>query len=142
MLDQNAKKELESLIGIEKLSIFNTLYNHIKDTYEVESKFKELKYVNKQWPANYEIKFTKGSKTFCGFYFGENRLGLLIIFGKEERTKVESLKNELSTKAYKIYDKEDIYHDGKWVMFELEDLSLVNDIQKLLTIKRKPNKLV
>ncbi|WP_430383866.1 DUF3788 family protein [Anoxynatronum buryatiense] len=32
------------------------------------------------------------------------------------------------------------YHDGKWMMFELTDTSLFPEIEKLLQIKRKPNK--
>ena len=141
MLEKISRKVLEDLVGKEKLDILDVLCEHIKDTYDIEGSFKELKYVNKLWPAKYEYKFAKGGKTFCGFYFMENRMGLSIIFGKDERTKVESIKDELSKEAYKIYDDEDIYHDGKWVMFELEDLSFVEDIKKLLPIKRKPKKV-
>jgi len=32
------------------------------------------------------------------------------------------------------------YHDGKWIMFELVDNTLFDDMRKLLAIKRKPNK--
>ena len=140
MLDEISRKKLEVLVGNEKLEIFDVLCEHIKDTYDVEYSFQELKYVNKLWPAKYEFKFVKGKKKMTAFYFAENRLGLSIIFGKDERIKVESMKDELSKEAYKIYDDEEIYHDGKWVMFELEDLSLEEDIKKLLPIKRKPKK--
>jgi len=138
MLDEFSRKKLEVLVGNEKLEIFDILYEYIKNTYDVECSFQELKYVNKLWPAKYEVKFAKGGKKMTAFYFAENRLGLSIIFGKDERIKVENMKDELSNKAYKIYDDEEIYHDGKWVMFELEDLSLIEDIKKLLPIKRKP----
>lgn len=39
-----------------------------------------------------------------------------------------------------LYKNTTTYHDGKWVMIELKDLSLLEDIKKLLLIKRKPNK--
>jgi len=141
MLEKGERKQLEELIGNEKLAIFDALSEYIINTYDIDYKFKELKYVSKQWPAKYEFKFSKGRKTFCGFYFAEDKLGLTIIFGKDERKKVEEIRSELSSQALEIYDGEEPYHDGKWVLFELEDLSLVEDIKKLLLLKRKPKKL-
>ncbi len=66
--------------------------------------------------------------------------GFMIIFGKAEREKVEAIRNDLSSETQRIYDEATTYHDGKWVMFELTDISLFSDMQKLLNIKRKPNR--
>ena len=138
MLEQNEREQLEEFVGNEKLKIFDVISAYIKETYDVNHAFKELKFVGKQWPAKYEVKFAKGGKTFCGFYFAQNRLGFLIIFGKDERNKVEDIRSQLSKEALEIYDGEEPYHDGKWVLFELEDLSLFEDLKKLLLLKRKP----
>ncbi|HIW03480.1 MAG TPA: DUF3788 domain-containing protein, partial [Firmicutes bacterium] len=40
-----------------------------------------------------------------------------------------------------VYDQAKTYHDGKWMMFEPKDTSMFNDFLKLLSIKRKPNKI-
>jgi len=40
----------------------------------------------------------------------------------------------------KIYDEAKIYHDGKWVMFELTDHTHFSDMEKLLLLKRRPNR--
>jgi len=39
-----------------------------------------------------------------------------------------------------IYDAATTFHDGKWIMFELKDTKLFNDMERLLLIKRKPNR--
>lgn len=57
----------------------------------------------KKW--TYEYKFRKNGKTLCAFYFKENTLGFMIIFGKAERTKVEEIKNELSSDVLETYDQ-------------------------------------
>lgn len=62
----------------------------------------------------------------------------MIIFGKDERSKVEEIRNELSSDVLKTYDDAQTFHDGKWVMLNITDYSISEDIKKLLFIKRKP----
>ena len=64
----------------------------------------------------------------------------MIIFGKDERAKVEQIRDELSSDVLEIYDNAKTFHDGKWVMFNITDYSLLEDLKKLLFIKRKPNR--
>ena len=63
-----------------------------------------------------------------------------IIFGKDERAKVEEIRKEISPDVLETYDNAQTFHDGKWVMFEITDDSLLEDLKKLLLIKRKPNR--
>ena len=53
---------------------------------------------------------------------------------------IEASRDDYSMEVQKIYDSSTTYHDEKWMMFELVDTSLFNDMEKLLQIKRKPNK--
>lgn len=45
-----------------------------------------------------------------------------------------------SNEVQMIYDETTTFHDGKWIMFELKNTELFNDMERLLLIKRKPNK--
>ena len=64
----------------------------------------------------------------------------MIIFGKDERSKLEEIRNELSSDVLETYDNAQTYYDGKWVMFDITDNSILEDLKKLLLIKRKPNR--
>ncbi len=64
----------------------------------------------------------------------------MIIFGKGERDKVEEIRYELSSDALETYDNAETFHDGKWVMFNITDNSIIEDLKKLLYMKRKPNR--
>ena len=64
----------------------------------------------------------------------------MIIFGKEERTKIEEMRNEISPSILEIYDTAETFHDGKWVMFNITNNLIIEDLKKLLFIKRKPNR--
>lgn len=129
------REELERLVGVDKVNIFYDMVDAITLLYDMDQTWNNG---GKKWV--YEYKFKKGGKTLCAFYFKENVLGFMIIFGKDERTKVEEIRKELSSDVLETYDNDQTFHDGKWVMFEITDDSLLEDLKKLLLIKRKPNR--
>ena len=92
----------------------------------------------KNW--TYEYKYRRGGKTLCCLYAKSNCIGFMIIFGKDERTKFEDIRDSLSNSVCKQYDEAKTYHDGKWVMFEPTNMAEFDDYMKLLAIKRKPNR--
>lgn len=129
------REELERVVGVDKVNIFYDMVDAITLLYDMDQTWNNG---GKKWV--YEYKFKKGGKTLCAFYFKENVLGFMIIFGKDERTKVEEIRKELSPDVLETYDNAQTFHDGKWVMFEITDDSLLEDLKKLLLIKRKPNR--
>lgn len=129
------KEELERLVGIDRVNIFYDIVDVITLLYDMDQTWNNG---GKKW--TYEYKFRKSGKTLCAFYFKENILGFMIIFGKDERTKVEEIRSELSSYVLETYDNAQTFHDGKWVMFNITDYSIVEDLKKLLLIKRKPNR--
>ena len=133
---ENIKKEkLEKLIGIDKANLFHDMVNEITKLYDMEQIWNNG---GKKW--TYEYKFRKGGKTLCAFYFNDNTLGFMIIFGKDERTRFEEIRSELSSEVLETYDNAETFHDGKWVMFDITNNSIIEDLKKLLFIKRKPNR--
>ena len=129
---------IKSLIGENKYKIFIDIKKYIDENYDMEVLYNECTIKTKKW--KYEIEYRKSGKTMCGFYFCEDILDLMIIFGGEERNKLENIRTSLSEETLKYYDEAKTYHDGKWVMFEIDNISILEDIKKILLIKRKPNK--
>ena len=64
------------------------------------------------------------------------------MFGKIERELFEQRKDEFGEIVRNVYYDAETLHDGKWLGFEVRDESLVDDIIKLLEVKRKPNRKV
>lgn len=128
-------EEMIALIGQPLYDIWNKLINLIESSYDMEKLWNSG---GKAW--KYEYKYRRGGKSLCALYAKENVFGFMIIFGKDERAKFEASRNDYSLEVQRIYDASTTYHDGKWMMFELVDTSLFPDMEKLLLIKRKPNK--
>lgn len=126
---------LEALTGKELYDLWTSLHQLIEQKYNIEQMWN---HGGKKW--TYEYKYRRGGKTLCALYAKEQTIGFMVILGKDERTKFESMREMFSNAAQKIYDETTTFHDGKWLMFELKDTSLFNDIERLLSIKRKPNR--
>ena len=92
----------------------------------------------KAW--TYEYKYRRGGKTLCALYAKEYTFGFMIILGKDERAKFETQRALFSREVQMKYDEATIFHDGKWIMFELKNTNLFSDMERLLQIKRKPNR--
>lgn len=130
-----SSEEMITLIGQPLFEVWEALCALIDEKYDMERLWDNG---GKSW--KYEYKYRRGGRTLCTLYTKENCLGFMIIFGKDERTKFEADRFNYTEQVQKMYDEAKTYHDGKWIMFELHDTSLLADMEKLLLIKRKPNK--
>ncbi|WP_455613231.1 DUF3788 domain-containing protein [Bacteroides congonensis] len=126
---------LENLIGKELYNVWTSLCQLIEQKYNMEQLWN---HGGKAW--KYEYKYRKGGKTLCALYVREQAFGFMVILGKDERAKFELQREAFSYETLKTYDEATIFHDGKWIMFELKDASLFSDMERLLSIKRKPNR--
>jgi hypothetical protein len=87
-----------------------------------------------------ELKFRRGGKTILAIYIRENKFDFLVIFGKAEREKYESQKDNIPKKIRDIYDNSKTYHDGKWMIIPVKDIKTLEMVKKLILIKKKPNR--
>lgn len=136
MLDHiPSQSAMIELLGQSLFEVWQKLCLVIDEKYEMERLWNTG---GKNWA--YEYKYRRGGKTLCALYAKSNCVGFMIIFGKNERTKFEAIRDTLSESVCKRYDEAETYHDGKWVMFEPTDTAEFDDYMKLLAIKRKPNR--
>ena len=127
--------DMSILLGEDLCNVWEMLCHTIEEKYEMERLWDKG---YRDW--RYEYKYRRGGKTLCTLYAKERVIGLQIIFGKDERTKVEKIRENLSDEIWQTYENARTYHDGKWVMFLPKDTSLFADYMKLLKVKRRPNR--
>lgn len=128
-------EELAALVGSPLYDVWQKICTMIDEKYDMDCIWNKG---GKTW--TYEYKYRRGGKTLCSLYVRENCIGFMIIFGKAEREKFEETRENYSESVQKIYDEAKTYHDGKWVMFEPVDTTMFSDFEKMLAIKRKPNR--
>ena len=129
------ENDMIALIGQSLYDVWQKLCAAIDEKYDMDRIWNSG---GKAW--TYEYKYRRGGKTLCSLYARENRMGFMVILGKDERAKFEAARNNYSELVQKTYDETKTYQNGKWLMFEPIDTSLFGDFVQILAIKRKPNR--
>lgn len=88
------------------------------------------------------INTAKAVKPFAVCMQEKNCIGFMVILGKNERNKFESIRKEFAGSICKQYDEAQTYSDGKWIMFTPTNMDDFEEYLKLLALKRKPDKKV
>ncbi len=107
-------------------------------------RFMRGKYVLDEVPGKYYeidcLKFRQGKKTFLSINIHEDYYDFQIIFGKAEREKFETIRDEFPQTILEIYDKAHTYHDGKWMLIRVDSMEILEAVKKMIVIKIKPNR--
>ncbi len=88
----------------------------------------------------WDVRYRKSGKTLVTLTPEKGAVRILLVLGREESEKALSMQKELSPKMYELIENTKQLHDGRWLWIRLFQAEDVNDIQKLLPIKRKPKK--
>lgn len=134
-MDKTARSEIEALIGKNVMGIWEQLETSIDRVYEMD------KYWNKgfgDWV--YEYKYRRGGKTLCTFYAKQGVANLLIVLGKAEREKFEQQWEYFSEGILTLYESTKVLYDGKWMWIPIDEKLEIEDILRMLRIKRRPNR--
>lgn len=87
-----------------------------------------------------ELKFKQEKKTILTIYLREDRFSFLIIFGQKEREIFEAQAESFSDYICDHYNNSKTYHDGKWMLIDVTTMEQLEEVKKLILIKKKPNR--
>ena len=87
-----------------------------------------------------ELKFKQGQKTILTVYIYNDKYTFLVIFGKKERECFEMQQQDFSEYILNVYRNAKTYHDGKWMFIDVKTLQELDEVKKLILIKKKPNR--
>ena len=86
----------------------------------------------------YVIRYRKSGRTLVTLYPASSSLVVLIVLGKKEVVKTETLLDKLSTKVRKLFQETDQLHDGRWLWIKPSSRTDLESIKLLLSTKRRP----
>jgi len=131
-------EQIEAMLGSAS-SAWEKLVGHIRFYYAMDEVWDEGKPTNKHYN---NLRFRRGGKTLVTLCVREGYFIACVVLGKDEREKFDEQREAFGEAVCKVYDEAHTYHDGKWLGFEVYDESLIDDIIRLLPIKRKPNRKI
>ena len=92
------------------------------------------------WDGKDELKMRRSGKTFVTIYIREGYFTLLLIYGKKERQTFEGIINEFTVEIQNFYQGCKTYHDGKWMFINVYREDQVDELIRMMYIKKKPNR--
>ena len=128
--------DVAAFIGARNFGRWQKLLNFIHEDYP-DVFVPEWLYAGKKYGWGMRLR---KSKSFCTFIPERNRLKLLIVFGREERAKAESILTELTSHVRQDYVNAKTYHDGRWVGIIINSNRVLKDVRRLLRVKRAPKR--
>ncbi len=133
--EQPDEKDVADWIGSANWRRWTRILRFIEDNYPGVFPADDWVYGGKKY--GWGLRFKK-SKSFCTLIPERGRLAALIVFGGAEREKAETILPRLSPDVRHKYAAATTYHDGKWLVLYLDNDELLDDVEKLLALKRRP----
>ncbi|MDR2833432.1 MAG: DUF3788 domain-containing protein [Streptococcaceae bacterium] len=131
-------REVKEMLGVTS-SAWERLLGEIRSNYVVDEKWAEGKPTHKHYNNLY---VRCASKPLLALSIRDNFFIVGITLGADERNKFDEQRELFSEFILQEYDKAEVLHDGKWLGFEISDECLLDDLLKLVEIKRKPNRKI
>ena len=131
-------EQVKAMLGSAS-SAWGKIVGHIRFYYVMDELWNEGNPTHKHYN---NLRFRRGGKTLVTLCLREGYFIACVVLGKEERGKFDEQREVFGEAVCKEYDEAETYHDGKWLGFDVRDESLIDDIIRLLHIKRKPNRKV
>jgi len=129
-------EEIGEYLG-EGKSMWDELTAYIEEAYQVKP---QITYSKCSAQPGWNVKYRKGSKSLCTLYPMEGYFITLVVVGSNEEEDVRIAADAELFTAYveELYMKTRYSAMGKWLMIEVKDKDVLDDIKSLLSIRVRP----
>ena len=136
MLDKSVEptdEDMLNTIGPVAADAWNEIHAFLRNNYDHIP-------VKRHWGKKHgwAIQYRKSNKTLATLAPETGAFTALLIFGKKEVEKIAQQADQINPAVIEMIDNTKQLHDGKWVFIRILDDTYVEDIKKLISIKRKP----
>jgi len=126
------REEIDAALGASA-SHWQALLDFIETSFAIPPVFS---FGGKNYGWN--LWYKKGGKALTTLYPQKDHFIAQVVLGKEQVEKALAL--ELGEKVSRILQETPQFHDGRWLFIPVSDEADVQDVERLLLLKRKPIK--
>ena len=131
-----SNEDIKEYLG-EAKSTWDELTANIEKAYQIQP---QVAYSQCSAQPGWNVKYKKSSKSLCTLYPMTGYFIALVVVGPKEE---EAVKKGMEAELFTPYLKELYYRTpysamGRWLMIEIKDKALLNDIKHLLEIRVRP----
>lgn len=134
---QDNQPTLQNINDFVNSELWNELCLFLEDTYAVLPK---LEYSKCSMQKGWNVKYKKSSKSLCTLYPMEGYFIVLIVIGEKEQAESEFIMPTCSEYVQELFSKTPYSLGGRWLMLEIKEKPVLEDVLKLIQIRVKPKK--
>jgi len=127
------EEEMMSFVGERAKAAWTELRQFIEDNYDFvpETVFDGAKY-------GWTVRYRRSGKTLCSLFPEKGGFTVLVVLGRKEAKTALSMRDELNSRVNELLGNTEQLHDGRWLWIRMLAMNDVDDVKKLLQMKRKP----
>lgn len=126
-------EDIEQYIG-EGSPLWLELISYIENTYEVQPK---ITFSKCSAQPGWNIKYQKSGKSLCTLYPMKGFFIALVVVGAKEEPKVEMVLETFTPYIQRLYRSTSFSCGGHWLMIEVKNKDVLEDIKELIAIRLK-----
>lgn len=131
--NQPTYEEIDNFIGS---SLWKEINDYLRGVYAVQPK---MVYSPCQAQPGWNVKYHNKSKALCTLYPMQGYFIALVVISNKEEVEAELLMPALSNSTQNLYSEtKTLGKMGKWLMLEVFDSDILEDVKKLIAVKVKP----
>ncbi len=125
--------DIREYLGVEKTN-WDKFTAYIEEEYQVKPK---IEYSKCSAQPGWNVKYKKSGKSLCTLYPMEGFFIALVVVGakEEEEVKVGMDAGLFTTYVKELYDNTVYSAMGRWLMIEVKNKDVINDIKQLISIR-------
>ncbi len=127
-------EDVERYIG-RGVPLWTELLSYIEKTYQVRPK---MTYSKCAAQPGWNVKYQKSGKSLCTLYPMKDFFIALVVVGAKEETEVGLSLEMLTPYVAGLYRRTSFSCGGRWLMIEVKDKDVLDDVKSLINIRVKP----
>lgn len=137
MIDITDRSHKPSLAEIDEFienPLFGELREHLESAYGAQT---DVVYSGEKMLLGWNIPFYKSGRTLCRLYPKRSYFCLLVVIGRKEKERVETLLPFLSGAMQRLYQTTQEGMGQRWLLIDLsEPNALYQDVLQIIAIRR------
>lgn len=119
-------------------SLWSEMNHRLQTIYQTEP---VIEYSRCSMQRGWNIKYKKSGKSLCTLYPMSGYFIALVVIGDKEMQEAEFLIPLCSSSVQDVFKNTKTGHGQKWLMIEVRDTEIIDDILALISLRKKPRKV-
>ena len=121
----------------EGKEVFEELVSYIEQTYKAPP---QTEYSKCSAQPGWNLKYKKSGKSLCTLYPMKDHFIALVVVGAKEENEVQAAMPSFSPYVRSVYEKTRSMPMGRWLMIDVKQKEVLEDVKRLINIRVKPKK--